>query len=198
MAMDNPQRHWQSWRIACEALPAALTLTGAAPVRLPSGRVVSIPRATVHFSPWRGAITIDTWGGKPVLDVHGEQTFAEVALVRLFQASGWEARWLETYNAPPQWPLVLDRWAPTGIKAREVVPIGNARVENVLRHVMAHNGGRCRGCWDVLTWRGAALVWAEAKRARHDRLSDTQTQWLDAALQAGLVVESFLIVEWQG
>jgi hypothetical protein len=195
--MDNPQQPWQSWRTACEALPEALTLAGAAHSRLPSGRVGSIPRATGHFSPWRGAITIDTWGGKPVLDVQGDQTFAEVALVRMFQASRWEARWLETYNAPPQWPLVLDRWSPAGIKAREIVPIGNARVAKVLQYVIAHNGGRCRGCWDVLAWHGSALLWAEAKRARYDRLSDTQKHWLAAALQAGLAVESFLLVEWQ-
>ena len=197
MAMDNPQQHWQSWRTACEALPAALTLTGAEHVRLPSGRVVSIPRATGHCSPWRGAITIDTWGGKPVLDVQGEQTFAEVARVRMFQASGGEARWLETYNAPPQWPWALDRWSPAGIKAREIVPLGNASVAHVLQHVIAHNGGRCRGCWAVLAWRGSALLWAEAKRTRHDRLSDTQKPWLDAAFQAGLVVELFLLVAWQ-
>src|SRR6059036_724786 len=110
MDMDNPRQPWQSWRTACEPLPEALALAEAENVRLLSGRVVSIPRATVRFSPWPGAITIHTWGGKPVLDVQGEQTFAEVALLRMFQSSGWEARWLEAYNAPQQWPLVLDRW----------------------------------------------------------------------------------------
>ncbi len=40
--------------------------------------------------------------------MNGEQTFAEVAVLRMFQASGWEARWLEAYNAEPGWPIVLD------------------------------------------------------------------------------------------
>jgi hypothetical protein len=52
-----------------------------------------------------------------VLDVNGEQTFAEVAVLRMFQESGWEARWLEAYNAAAGWPIVLDAWAAAGIKA---------------------------------------------------------------------------------
>lgn len=159
--------------------------------------MVSILRATTWFSPWRRKITINTFGNKPVLDVNGEQTFAEVAILRMFQSSGWEARWLEAYNASPRWPLVLDRWHPDGIKARRVVPIGNAAVEQLLTDVIANNGGKCRGCWDIVAWRGAALVFAEAKRARKDRLLDTQRCWLDASLDAGLSEDSFVVVEWR-
>jgi hypothetical protein len=152
---------------------------------------------TARFTPWPGAITIDTWGNKPVLDVQGEQTFAEIAILRLFQAAGWEARWLEAYNAPPQWPLVLDRWHPEGIKACEIRPIGDARIERLLRAIMTNNAGKCNGCWDIIAWRGSALLCAEAKHAGKDRLRATQKRWLEAALAVGLSVEAFLTVEWR-
>jgi hypothetical protein len=189
--------HWQTWRTAGEPLPKALALAGPEDIQLPAGRVVSIPRATARFSPWREDITINTWGNKPVLDVQGEQTFAEVALLRMFQASGWEARWLEAYNAPPQWPLVLNRWHPDGIKACEVLPLGEARIERMLRTVITNNNGKCSGCWDIIAWRGSALICAEAKHVGKDRLKDTQKRWIEASLDAGLSVDSFLIVEWR-
>jgi hypothetical protein len=62
--------------------------------------------------------------------------------------------------------------------------------------VIASNNGKCRGCWDVVAWRGEALVLVEAKRTRQDRISKNQKRSVDAALDAGLSPEAFLIVEW--
>jgi hypothetical protein len=56
-------------------------------------------------------------------------------------------------------------------------------------------GGR-GGCWDVLAWRGTEVRFVEAKRARRDRIRESQRQWLDAALGLGYRLDAFLVVEW--
>lgn len=195
--MSSSEPPSPNWRVAGEALPPGLALGEPRRMHLPSGREVSLPLATTTFRTWPAEVSIDTWGGKAVLDVNGEQTFAEVAVLRMFQESGWEARWLEAYNAAPGWPIVLDAWAATGIKACKRVPIADPRVEETLRQVIANNDGKCRGCWDVVAWRGEALVLVEVKRTRQDRISKNQKRWVDAALDAGLSPEAFLIVEWE-
>ncbi|HNU57075.1 MAG TPA: hypothetical protein PKN30_10840, partial [Flavobacteriales bacterium] len=58
------------------------------------------------------------------------------------------------------------------------------------------NGDSFAGCWDVVAWKDDQLVFAEAKKAKHDRLRDTQVRWVEAALQCGLTEENFLVVEW--
>jgi len=52
------------------------------------------------------------------------------------------------------------------------------------------------GCWDVFSWRGGEHLFAEFKGHGHDRIPDSQRRWLQAALECGLPLTSFLIVEW--
>jgi hypothetical protein len=56
--------------------------------------------------------------------------------------------------------------------------------------------GRRGGCFDVLCWRAGKTVLAEAKWKGPDRIRPSQRQWLEAALDLGIPVESFLIVQW--
>lgn len=173
-----------------------LVLVEPMSMALPSGRTVSVARATAQFAAWPGPVTIHTWGNKPVLDVDGEQTFAEVAILRAFQRAGWSAKWLEAYNAAKDWPIVLDRWHPSGITSCESVDLGSQEIGDLLRTIIQANGGSCRGCWDVLAWKGTRVVFAEAKRRSKDRINDNQRRFVEAALSVGVSADTFLIVEW--
>ena len=66
----------------------------------------------------------------------------------------------------------------------------------VFREIERKNGGR-RGCWDVFAWRRDEVVFAEAKRMEKDRIRESQRAWLDAALEVGIPLSAFLIVEWK-
>jgi hypothetical protein len=64
--------------------------------------------------------------------------------------------------------------------------------------VLTGRAGR-GGCWDVFAWKGAGpdeVAFAESKRRGSDKLRSTQLQWLQTALEAGIPLEYFLIVEW--
>ncbi|MCE9594705.1 MAG: hypothetical protein K8S98_10980 [Planctomycetes bacterium] len=185
-----------SWLPGNSSLLDSLVRDGAERFELPSKETCLVPRVRTTFTPWPHPITINTFGNKPVLDASGEQTFAEVAFIRRFQAAGWQARWLETYCAPASWPLELDRWHPAGIKSRQIAPIDDPRVVAGLRKIIEHNDGRCAGCWDTVAWRRDEIVFGELKHKGKDRMRDTQRRWLDAALRAGFTVTHFLVVEW--
>lgn len=50
----------------------------------------------------------------------------------------------------------------------------------------------------MYAWRGAPdeVVFAESKRRGSDKLRASQLRWLQIALEAGIPLEYFLIVEW--
>ncbi|MCB9169971.1 MAG: hypothetical protein H6594_06415 [Flavobacteriales bacterium] len=154
-----------------------------------------IPLCRPVFAHYTGSKTVHTFGGKDLLDVDGRPQFAEVAILRLFEADGWQGRWVETYghmHAPALWR----EWKPGGPGAQAHIPIEEAWVKDKLQAIAQANGGTYSGCWDVLAWKGDRLVFAESKKQRKDRIRDTQVRWLDAALQRGLRPEDFLLVEW--
>ncbi|WP_157530270.1 hypothetical protein [Hymenobacter norwichensis] len=48
----------------------------------------------------------------------------------------------------------------------------------------------------MVCWNGEAVVFAELKRHKKDRIRPTQPRWLEAALRVGLEPKNFLLVEW--
>ena len=66
--------------------PALLTPTTTEHVLLPSGREEFLPKATPRFPKWRGEFPWSTYGGKPILDLHGELLYAEFVILRLLEA----------------------------------------------------------------------------------------------------------------
>lgn len=67
-------------------------------IKLPSGRVVPIPKASPLFAPWTGELVSDTYGNKPILNINGKPAFAELAILRILQADGWDGVWIDTYR----------------------------------------------------------------------------------------------------
>jgi hypothetical protein len=122
-------------------------------------------------------------GGKQVLDFGGAPLFAELVILRHFQAVGWNGAWIDTYR----------KRTLGGMTERAPLPDERQRL---LDTIYERTGSR-HGCFDVFAWCGDAFVFAEAKRARQDRIRQTQVAWLDAAITLGVERSSLLIVEWR-
>ena len=162
-------------------LPAILTPTGEEEILLNNG-VVRLPKATPQFSSWSGPILFDRYGGKAVLDFHGEALFAELVILRLFEAEGWSGVWVDSYR----------RCFRRNPLEKVEVPKIRLRVFEQLREAVGARGG----CFDVFMWREDTMLFAEAKHNGRDKFRPTQIRWLEAALQIGLPIKSFLVVEW--
>lgn len=176
--------------------PAALAPVACAPLRLSSGMALSVPVARPRFTPWNRAADVHTFGGKQLLRVDNEPQFAEVAILRLFEAEGWQGRWVETYGRPAMGPGLWRHWHPDGPRAQEHHAFNEPWVERRLQGIARANGGTYSGCWDVVAWKEERLVFAESKKAKHDRLRPTQLRWAEAALACGAAADDLLLVEW--
>ncbi len=143
-----------------------------------------MPRAEPVFTLWRGEPVGDTYGGKLVLDSNGQPAFAELAILWTLRQDGWSGVWVDTYRhkyRTAYWPK----------NEVELPP----EQEQLLQGIYSEAGAK-KGCLDVFCWRGGEHLFAESKRHGHDRIRDTQRWWLQAALECGLPLTSFLIVEW--
>ena len=162
--------------------PDPLRPQSTQPIILPSGREVELPRAMPVFRRWTGAMPTDTFNGKPVLDFNGEMAFAELVILGLFQRDGWDGRWIDSYRRKYR----IGYW---GQNVTKDLPPSKRSTLDLIRPEWG-------GCFDVFCWRGETILFAEAKWKAHDRIRPTQRAWLEAALDAGISVESFLVVEW--
>ena len=177
-------------------LPAALHPTDTLPLPLSEG-LVHVPLCRPRFAAYAGDEQADTFGGKDLLLVDGKPQFAEVAILRAFQAAGWQGRWLETYGNAKMNPGLWNAWHPDGPRAQEHLPITDAWVNERLQAIAAENGNSFSGCWDVVAWKNERLVFAESKKRKKDRMRDTQLRCLEAALRCVCSVEDVLVVEWE-
>lgn len=174
-----------------------LTATSFEEITLSSGQKIQIPKCSPVFKKWMGQPIKETFGGKALVDVDGHPMFAELAIMHLFIASGWQARWIEVYATGDKEPKILSEWKDDKYKNQTLSPITNGTVTERLKKIAALNGLSYSGCWDVLGWSDDKIVFAESKRFKKDRIQETQVKWLEAGLRSGLSPENFLIVQWE-
>jgi hypothetical protein len=67
----------------------------------------------------------------------------------------------------------------------------------LFRQIETRTAGRGGGCWDVFAWRGDEFLFIESKQRGRDQLQLTQRAWLENALEEGVPLSSFAIVEWR-
>lgn len=166
-------------------LPALLVPTTTQLLQLPSSGPVAVPKATPSFTAWAGSPLADTYNGKQVLDYEGRPAFAELAILWALNDAGWEGVWIDTYSR-------AYRTGYWGTPSVEELPGAPSALLGRIREVAASRFG----AWDVFCWRGPELLFAESKRAGRDTIRATQVRWLQAALDVGMSVEQFLVVEW--
>jgi hypothetical protein len=157
---------------------------------LPSGRTVELQQVSPVFEPWRGAPVASTYGNKSVLSVAGDPNFAELAILYAFTQEGWEGVWVDSYR---------QRYLEQYFAEPKVVQLLDSR-EELLHKIRAATKRKPSnfptGCWDVYCWKGEKVMFGESKRRNKDNVKDTQKQWLDAALDIGIPLASFLVAEW--
>ena len=166
-------------------LPDTLVPDERRTLSLPSGGNVEVPTATPAFPKWVGETPNDTYGGKTVLDANGTPVFAELLILRRFEKVGWNGVWIDTFRRTYRRHYWKDE--------PEITP--PERVQRSL-HAIADANDSASGCFDVCAWTEEHLLFAEAKRNSHDAIRKTQKEWLESALNAGIGINSFLIVEW--
>jgi hypothetical protein len=146
---------------------------------------VEVPTATPTFPKWKGETPNDTYGRKPVLDANGHPAFAELLILRHLERTGWSGIWIDTFRRTYRRHYWRDEPEIT-------LP---ERVHQSLDAITDANGS-ASGCFDVCAWTDEDLLFVEAKRKHHDAIRETQKEWLERALNTGMEIDSFLIVEW--
>ncbi len=155
-----------------------LTVT---PVRVSARLTVPIRTITVRFGRatpdrLRPGVLPSTYTSKPLVSVGGDALFGELAVVRTLEQDGWGGVWVDTFHGRKFWRAMPHRSAPVRLP-----PSAQARYDSVV----AANGGRASGFFDVLAWRGDQFVHLEYKGAR-DRPNRNEVEWIGAAIAAGV------------
>lgn len=141
---------------------------------------VHVQKAQPTFQVWQGEPVAVDDEKKALINMNGEPVYAEIAILRLFEADGWEGVWLDTY------------YRRYRVSIHEDVELPESRFD-LLNSISKSSGGR----FDVFCWKGDQVIFAEAKRQGDDSVRDSQAKWLAVALDYGLPLESFMIVEWE-
>lgn len=166
-------------------LPPSLVPTTTQLLQLPKAGPVTVAKTTPRFTAWAGSMPADTYNGKQVLDYEGREAFAELAILWSLQSAGWEGVWIDTYSGV----FRTGYWGSSPVL--ELPP----EMAALLGRIRDAAGSRF-GVWDVFCWRESEVLFAESKRAGRDAIRDTQVRWLQGALEIGMLLESFLVVEW--
>jgi hypothetical protein len=156
---------------------------------LPSGGTVPMRRLCVRFgiaSPDRlreGALPV-TYTSKPLVTFNGAAMFGELAVLRWLDADGWEGVWLDTLHGRKAWRDMPTRSAPVALPAR---------AQALYDRIVARNGGRASGTFDVMAWRGAQTIFVEYETPG-DRPSRHEGAWIESAIAAGVSPNDLLFV----
>lgn len=161
------------------------------------GKQIEIPKCVVSFKKWNGESLKETFGGKPIVSVDNTPMFVELAILSEFVKAGWNARWIETYGKSKSNPIYLSTWIDDIYSKQTNHPIEDNEIIKLLTNISCINKNSYAGCWDILSWKEEKILFTEAKRNKKDRIRITQNKWLAAALEFGIKVDDFLIVQWE-
>ncbi len=167
-------------------------------------RIERVPSVFMRFPKWHGAPFVDDFGKKSaaMVELNGQHLFAELAILRLLEADGWEGRWVNTYSGKGGVWKYLTQWRDVPRREQMSKPIQNRRAAALLESIATCSDGRYAGCWDVFAWRGDEFAFLEAKRQApryKDNVQESQESWLRAALTmpgSTLGPGSFAFVQW--
>jgi hypothetical protein len=176
------------------------------PISFPGGRVIKdVAGLFLRFPMWRGEPFSDDFGKKSaaMIELGGEHLFAELAVLRLLQADGWDGRWVNTYSGGGEvWKYLTD-WQDVSRSEQRTRPIHDSDARQLLARIANFNKPRrYKGCWDTFCWRSAEFAFIECKRTSSkytDLVSKEQEEWLRSALFIGdprVTLDSFCFVQW--
>jgi len=121
---------------------------------------------------------------KPAFQFNGQPTWAEFILLRLLERDGWKGAWVKNWRGRAFWRDVL-----------EVCELPSS-ASALFRQIEKRAAGRGGGCWNIFVSRGDEFLFIESKKRGKDKATLTQRIWLESALDEGIPLASFVIVEW--
>ena len=136
--------------------------------------------------PWTGETTINTYGGKQLLNKNNEPVFAEIYALKIFQEQGYKGVWVDNYRK-----RLVNDMTLTNLK-NEVNEIVLSTLEKI-------NGNLFRGgTWDLLLWNEDEIKFVELKRRdSSDKIRPAQIEFHKRALELGYKEEQFEVFEWE-
>ena len=171
-------------------LPHTLIPDGETTIILSSGEIIKLPICHPKFSLWKKSVANFDYGGKPLIDYEGEPIFAELAILRILLANGWDGVWVETYGGTHYLRTMPDGWK-LGAKH---VSIPNDK-EKILQKIW--KTARTSACFDVFVWKKDEFLFCEAKNKGKDKLTSGQIKFIEGVISCGVPIESLLIAEWE-
>lgn len=172
-----------------ESLFARATRVDVISYPLPSGNVIQIRRLCVHFgraTPDRlkAGTLLPTYTSKTLVSFQGDAMFGELAVLRWLEVDGWQGVWVDTGHGRKLWREMPTRADTVTLPAQQ---------QAIYDRIVASNGGRAGGFFDVMAWRGSHTIFLEYKGA-DERAPNNEATWIDAALHAGVSGNDLLIV----
>src|SRR5688572_12848218 len=83
------------------------------PIHMPSGKIIrDVAAVAVRFRKWTGEPFVDDFGKKAAgfVELDGEHTFAELAVLKLLETDGWSGRWVNTQGGKGEVWKYLTEW----------------------------------------------------------------------------------------
>ena len=170
-------------------LPVKFNTNDKTIVSLPSGKRVSLPLYNIVFEKWTGELPDFDYGNKPFVNYENKPVFAELAILKLFNASGWDGVWVETYGGTHFLESMPNDWK---LKKNHIsIPKDK---EDFLKSIWT--AGKTTACFDVMVWKDNHIIFCESKHKGKDKLTNAQTKFIEGALSCGVKEEALLILEW--
>ena len=172
-----------------ESLFARATSIEVVDYALPSGATVPLRRLCVRFgtaSPDRlkpGSLP-HTYTVKPLVTFNGAAMFGELAVLRWLETDGWQGVWLDAFHARKNWREMPTRGVPVALPAPQ---------RALYERIIAANGGRASGMFDVMAWRADRTIFVEYK-GPGDRPNRNEQRWVDSAIASGISPNDLLVV----
>jgi hypothetical protein len=159
----------------------------ATPVVLPTAnRTIDVSTLRRQEQRWVGPMP--DWfravPNKPLLQFGAQPMWAEFILLRLLESDGWAGVWVKNWGGRAFWRNPLE-----GV---ELPP----PAMSLFHRIETRTAGRGGGCWDIFAWRDENTLFIESKQRGRDAIQLTQRTWLESALDEGIPITSFAVVEW--
>ena len=148
-----------------------------------------IPKCTsLKLLQWKGEPIKGPLNNKTLVEYHGKPFYAELVVLQMYRSKGWDGRWIQSFGKRQ---YLMDM-APNS----QNVPLPEAK-EAIIKKISAGIGKDWCGCWDLFLWNDKNETrFIELKKRKDDALKPNQIKWFRSALESGISLSDFLIVEW--
>lgn len=125
---------------------------------------------------------LSTYRSKPLYLVEGRALYSELAVLSYLQQDGWRGVWMDTYHNRGRYKNFWSGMPPSGKGMLD------KHADELYEKIIAKNGGRSSGFFDVFAWKEDVKDYAfiECKRMA-EKPNKNELRWLKAAVDSGLV-----------